>query len=251
MNRIVITLIVIILIAGGIVVTKREKSHTTNPIESVGADIRDTIIDQAIGDDRPACDLPQSPKRVGLQVGHWKNEEAPEELKSLREKGDGAAHGGIAEWEAMLVIAEQMKPLLEAQGFVVDVLPTTIPESYCADAFVSLHADSSNDTSITGYKGSTSWRDSSGKGAALNTAVETAYAATTGLPYEPTVTRNMRGYYAFNWMKYDHAVHRKTPAIIFETAFLSNSNDRAFLTKQSEKVASGIATGIVNFLTSP
>src|SRR4051794_5886035 len=33
------------------------------------------------------------PKRVGLQVGHWRNEDVPDELRQLRASGGGATGG--------------------------------------------------------------------------------------------------------------------------------------------------------------
>ena len=60
----------------------------------------------------------------------------------------------------------------------------------------------------------------------------------------------MSGYYAFNWRRYDHAVHPMVPAVIVETGFLTNAQDRALLVNESERVAEGIANGIVAFLRS-
>lgn len=48
---------------------------------------------------------PDGPLRVGLQAGHWKNNELPDELENLRNYGGGAKGGGMAEWEVNLAIA--------------------------------------------------------------------------------------------------------------------------------------------------
>jgi N-acetylmuramoyl-L-alanine amidase len=64
---------------------------------------------------------------VGLQAGHWLNEEKPAELGRLQ---PGATGGGKQEWEVNLAIVERTKALLEAAGVEVDLLPTTVPMRY-------------------------------------------------------------------------------------------------------------------------
>ena len=80
--------------------------------------------------------------------------------------------------------------------------------------------------------------------------VEEEYAKTTELSYDPNVSRNMRGYYAFAWWRYDHAVHPMTAAIILETGFLTNPTDAELLIYSPEVSATGIANGIIRFLAS-
>jgi N-acetylmuramoyl-L-alanine amidase len=58
----------------------------------------------------------------------------------------------------------------------------------------------------------------------------------------------MRGYYAFNWRRYDHSVHPMTAAAIIETGFLTNARDRNVIVKDPQKAAQGIAGGILKFL---
>src|SRR3989338_2508894 len=41
---------------------------------------------------------PAGPPKVGLQAGHWKNDELPEEFGRLR-GSTGSAGGGRSEWE--------------------------------------------------------------------------------------------------------------------------------------------------------
>jgi hypothetical protein len=83
---------------------------------------------------------PDGPLRVGLQVGHWKAADAPDEQENLR-VNTGASAGGTTEWETNLKITEETKKLLEAKGVVVDILPVTIPPDYWADVFIAIHAD--------------------------------------------------------------------------------------------------------------
>lgn len=83
----------------------------------------------------------------------------------------------------------------------------TIPIDYQASAFLSLHGDGSSDTSISGFKITAPRTDFSGRAQVLKEVLEASYAAATGLREDSAVTRRMIGYYAFNWRRYDHAVH--------------------------------------------
>lgn len=190
---------------------------------------------------------PEGPPRVGLQAGHWKNDELPEELKRLT-GNTGATGGGKSEAEVNLAIAEHTKMLLEEKGIIVDILPTTVPIDYWADVFVSIHADGSLDTTKSGFKAAYPRRDLTGNAKTLVKEIETAYQEVTQLPLDPNVTRNMTGYYAFGWWRYDHAVHPMTTAAILETGFLTNFSDQQLLIKNPQKVASGLSRGIISYL---
>lgn len=190
---------------------------------------------------------PEGPAKVALQVGHWKNEEVPEELHKLR-GNTGASGGGKTEWEVNYDIAMRTKTLLETQGITVELLPATVPQSYWADVFVAIHADGSLDTEKSGYKLATPRRDYTGNAEDLLTAIESTYGTATGLALDPNVTRNMRGYYAFSWWRYEHAVHPMTASVILETGFLSSPSDRELLISNPQASAEGLANGIVSYL---
>jgi|GEM_PF-476582 len=188
-----------------------------------------------------------TPPRVGLQVGHWKSNELPEELARLR-NNTGASYGGVSEAELNLDIASRIKPLLEAQGVVVDLIPATVPPSYDADVFVAIHADGSSRSSARGWKMATPWR-ASRAAQALMENVAAAYGPASGLPHDAGgVTVNMKGYYAFNYRRHVHAIARTTPGIIVELGFMTNAADRAVLFGQPDRVAGGIAQGILAYL---
>lgn len=189
---------------------------------------------------------PEGPLKVALQAGHWKAAEAPEELKRLRQNGTAAA--GHSEWSVNLAIAEKTAEMLRERGYEVEVLPTTIPPDYYADAFVAIHADGNPDTDVSGYKASGPRRDFSGKGRQLSDLLDAHYAEATGLPYDPNVTRNMLGYYAFNWRRYEHSLHPMTPAAILETGFLTNASDRRIIVSNQEVAARGVADAVTAFL---
>lgn len=191
---------------------------------------------------------PNGPTKVALQVGHWKNDELPEELERLR-GNTGASGGGKSEWEVNYEIAMLTKQLLEERDITVELLPTTIPKRYYADVFVAIHADGHPDLTRSGFKASAPWRDYTGKANKLVDLIELEYGKSTGLVWdEETITRNMRGYYAFSWWRYEHAVHPMTVSAILETGFLSSWSDQDLLLNRPELPAQGLASAIIIYL---
>lgn len=192
---------------------------------------------------------PDEPVKIALQAGHYKSQEAPEEQKKLR-GNTGASGGGKSEWEVNLKIAEETAKILTEKGINVEILPTKIPPDYWADVFVSIHADGSEDIQKSGFKAARPWRDMTGKADKLLWMIENNYQKATNLTKDPNVTRNMRGYYAFGWWRYEHAIHPMTPAIILETGFLTSPSDRELIVNEPEVSAKGLADGIIEFLIS-
>src|SRR4028118_2251641 len=90
--------------------------------------------------------------RVGLQVGHWKSNELPDELARLR-TSTGASAGGLREYQVNLDVAERAAGYLRGYGVAVDILPATVPVNYRADAFVALHAAGSASARSRGLQG--------------------------------------------------------------------------------------------------
>jgi N-acetylmuramoyl-L-alanine amidase len=187
--------------------------------------------------------------RVGIQAGHWKVEDAPSEMPSLVYEG-GASVSGVDEWRVNLDIANLVADILRGKGITVDVLPATIPEGYHADAFIAIHQDGNDDTSVSGFKVASSEYDTTGKADTLKADVIDLYSKVTSLVLDPdqSVSDDMTGYYAFNFTKYTHAIDSSTPGIIVECGFLTNSQDRYLLTHSTNTVAEGLAEGIEKFL---
>jgi len=192
---------------------------------------------------------PDGPAKVGLQVGHWKNEELPDELARLR-GNTGSSGGGKSEWEVNLAIANLTAEILRQRHIEVDILPATIPKGFWADVFVAIHADGSEDRRSLGFKAATPRRDFSGGASKLLALIEEEYAKATGLTYDPNISRNMTGYYAFSWWRYEHAVHPRTASVILETGFLTNANDRRIIVDRPDLSATGLAEGIIRYLVS-
>jgi len=190
---------------------------------------------------------PNVPAKVGLQVGHWNNSELPDELSKLH-GNTGAEGGGKSEWEVNFAIAESTATFLEDQGVEVDILPATVPEEYWADVFLAIHADGSTDTTKSGYKFASPWKDLTNDSELLVSLLESKYEEYTHLENDPNITKNMRGYYAFSWWRYDHAIHPLTTAAIAETGFLTNASDRKIIVDNPEVPAQAISEAILIYL---
>jgi N-acetylmuramoyl-L-alanine amidase len=190
------------------------------------------------------------PKRVGLQVGHWRNEDVPDELRQLRASGGGATGGGYSEVQVNYDLATRTAALLRERGVEVDVLPATVPVDYQADAFVAIHADGDARGALRGYKVARSplslvpaYDD------ALVGWLIAEYGRVTGLPRDDDhISRRMQFYYAFNNRRYYHAIGAGTPAAIVEAGFMTHAADRALLIGSPDVAAAGLTAGLLGFL---
>jgi N-acetylmuramoyl-L-alanine amidase len=192
--------------------------------------------------------VPTGPRRVAIQAGHWKSDEAPDELRRLIPQ-TGAEWEGVTEVEINLDIAQRVGVILNSKGIAVDILPTTIPVGYVADAFVALHADSDGVGSNSGFKMAHGARRGPYEDALLND-IKDAFGAATGLDYDPThITSSMKGYFAFNWSRFQHAVAAHTPAVILEMGYVSNDDDRALMLDKPDLLAAAIADGVMKFFS--
>src|SRR5437867_87551 len=160
----------------------------------------------------------------------------------------GSNWDGLSEIDVNLEVAQRIAVILNSQGIAVDVLPTTVPAGYLADAFISLHADSDGVGEVSGFKMAHGARRGPYEETLL-ADVRDAYADATGLEWDTQhITRSMTGYFAFNWSRFQHAVAAHTPAIILEMGYLSSDHDRELLTERPEVLASAIADGLMRFL---
>jgi N-acetylmuramoyl-L-alanine amidase len=193
----------------------------------------------------PAWKRPAGPLRVALQAGHWKAADAPEEQAHLRV--NGTRGGGLAEWQVNLGIARRAADMLRDAGYLVEVLPTTIPPGYWADLFIAIHADGSPSPQVSGYRAAAPRRDETGRAEEFAMLLERSYGEATGLPFYPLVTRRMRGYYAFNSLGYEHALHPMTVGVILETGFLTSPRDRGVIVNGQDRAARGIVAAVQRF----
>ncbi len=188
------------------------------------------------------------PMRVGIQAGHWRPEELPDEQYRLRDS-TGARFGSLREADLNLDVARRVVDLLKRSGIQVDLLPARIPAGYTADAFVSIHTDGAARPGARGWKAATPWR-ASDAARGLRQALAETFPQFTGLPEDRFgTTFYMRGYYAFSPHRYRHAIDPRTPAVILEMGFLTVREDRERLFGDPQAAALGIAAGIVRFLS--
>ena len=192
---------------------------------------------------------PDGPVRIGLQAGHWRADEAPQELRGL--KRNGTQWRGTAEWEVNLEIVERTGAMLEGLGYEVDILPAVVPPSYRAHLFIAIHADGSNDPNASGYRVASPSRDVTGRASQIEALLERSYGEATGIKRLPTSTRRMRNYYAFNFQRYEHSLHPMTIGVILETGFLTSGRDRQVIMEDPERAARGIVEAVTAFAVTP
>jgi N-acetylmuramoyl-L-alanine amidase len=177
---------------------------------------------------------------VGLQVGHWRREEASYPFSAA----SGSSGGGYTEAEVNLITAESVARHLSARGVQVDLLPTVIPKGYKADAVVAIHADGGPSSRRGFFVDQPARSVVSTLETQLSKSIVNEYSAAVAIPYVYRGTPNSQYYYGY----YDVAA--STPMVLIETGFLSNAEDRAILTEQSESTGAAIAEGITKFLNS-
>ena len=188
-----------------------------------------------------------TPWRVGIQAGHWQIDQLPDEQYRLRDD-TGAQWRSVSEVSVNKEIAGRVVRQLQEAGVTAELLPATVPPGYDADAFVAIHADDGGGTDISGWKIATPWRSSEAS-RKLRDDIARTYGQASGLPEDRYgVSYNMRGYYAFSWTRYEHAVAPTTPAVIIETGFLTSAADRPLIVDDPERAARGISMGVIAFL---
>ncbi len=194
-------------------------------------------------------EAPEGPVRIALQAGHWRADEAPRELRGLR--NNGTRWRETPEWEVNLEIVQRAGAMLEEMGYEVDILPAVVPPAYRAHLFIAIHADGSNDPNASGYRVGTPRRDATGRASQVAALLLESYGEETGIKRLPTVTRRMRNYYAFNFQRYEHALHPMTIAVILETGFLTSSRDRQVIMNDPDRAARGIVAAVTAFSVTP
>lgn len=159
----------------------------------------------------------------------------------------GAAYGGRLEKDATLSISMRLRDKLEASGYRVIMTRETdidvslkrrceISNGAGADAFVSIHLNSSTNPTAHGAE---TWKWERAKGA-LAEAVQTALIAASGFK-----DRGVKSTTAFYVLR-----HTVAPALVVECGFLSNESERGRLFDEAmqDKIAAGIARGIARLI---
>jgi hypothetical protein len=196
----------------------------------------------------PAPKVEPGARRIGIQIGHWQTVNVPPELQRL-EIQTGTSWLGFTEVDVSLEIGTRVADLLKSHGYIVDLIPTTVPQGYLADAFVALHMDGDGTGENSGYKMAHGSRRGPYEQQLLED-IKAEYGAVTGLEWDqPHVSRSMLGYFAFSWQRYRSSTSPFTPSVILEMGYLSNDGDRALAIDHPDVLAIGIANGIERFLS--
>jgi N-acetylmuramoyl-L-alanine amidase len=176
-----------------------------------------------------------SPKpRIGIVAGHWGNDPG------------AVCRDGLTEESVNLRIANMVLELLKKDGFEVDLLKEFDPRltQYKAKALVSIHNDSCDyiNDEATGFKVAPSASSVyPEKASRLTACLSQRYERATGMTFHySSVTRDMTDYHAFR------EINTETTAAIIETGFLNL--DRQILMEHTDKVAQGVADGIICFM---
>lgn len=188
----------------------------------------------------------EGPLRIGIQPGHWRVEELPDELARLR-TSTGAAFGALRELDLNLAVSKLLVDRLRASGYAAELIPAAVPAGYRADLFVSVHADRTDRPDRQGWKLAPPWRPNR-RSRELADAVSAAFRE-TGLPEDINgVTANMRGYFGFSWWRFENALSPYTPAVLVEMGFMGNAADRARMLGKPDLYAAALHSGIEAFL---
>ena len=179
---------------------------------------------------------PAKQPHIGIVAGHWGNDSGT------------ICSDGLTEQAVNLNIAQQVRKILRTHGYRVDLLQEFDPRlnGYEADALVSIHADSClfiNELA-TGFKVARSAASfEPNLEDRLVSCLSEEYSAATNLGFhENSITPDMTSYHTFREIKLE------TPAAIIETGFLYL--DRSMLVDQPDRVARGIARGVICFIES-
>lgn len=181
----------------------------------------------------PTPTLP-NPRLVGIVAGHWKNDSG------------AVCPDGLKEVDLNLNIATQVQKILAKEGYQVDLLHEFDDRltGYHAAALVSIHNDSCDfiNNEATGFKVAAAFATKyPDRTARLTSCLRARYGSITGLPVHSTsVTPDMTSYHAFG------EINENTPAVIIETGFMNL--DRTILTQEADRVAQGVASGILCYL---
>jgi len=167
---------------------------------------------------------------VGLVAGHWQSDSG------------AICPDGLQEMEVNLAIARRVERMLENEGYRAEVLPEYSPKlnGYQAAVFLSIHCDSC--VELSGFKvARMTHSEVPEREGLLEESLYEAYAQATGLaPHYDTITDDMRQYHAFR------QIAPETPGAIIECGFMGG--DRYLLTEEQDRVAAGIANGLLAFL---
>lgn len=193
-----------------------------------------------------ALETLEGPVRIGIQPGHWRVDELPEELARLR-TSTGAAFGSVKEVDLNLAVARLLVDRLAREGHAAELVSAAVPAGYRADLFISVHADRADKPDRRGWKLAPPWRPSQ-RSRELADALSAAFRASGLAEDSGGVTANMRGYFGFSWWRFTNTLSPYTPAALVEMGFLGNAADRERMRDDPAFYADILLKGIKTFI---
>jgi len=184
----------------------------------------------------PVSSQPQL--RIGIVAGHSGND-------SGAVCTDGNGNVTLTEADVNLKIAAMVQEQLTQKGYQVDLMREfdSRLNGYRALAIVSIHNDSCDyiNDEATGFKVAAALNTNDiNRANRLTACLVDRYQRLTNLTFHAgSITSDMREYHAFR------EIDPSTVAAIIETGFLNL--DREILTKHTDRIAEGIAEGILCF----
>lgn len=163
-------------------------------------------------------------------------------------KDPGAPNGNIFEKDIALKIALKLNDILKARGFQTQLSRSTDvfvelnerakkANNFASDVFVSIHLNSSNNSSATGIESLV--YSYTGKNKKLGDSIQNALITATNAKNRGVKERP------------DLAVLNSTkmPAVLVEVGFISNTSEKNLLVTDNyqDKIASAIANGISKY----
>lgn len=152
----------------------------------------------------------------------------------------GAVGNGLYESEVALAIGERAARYLQAAGLTVKLLQYDGPRAVCEDAnawgadyFVSIHCNAAATAKATGTE-TFYWNGGAGK--KLAAKIQNQVVGSVGTVNRGTKTAN------FTVLAYT-----EMPAVLVETAFITNPADAELLRDRQDEFARAIARGVTDY----
>ncbi len=185
----------------------------------------------------PTATTTPQPQPVGLLAGHSGGIDT-----------GAICQDGLREVDITTDVAQRAKKILEGRGYRVDILAefdsklNATRRDYSPRAFLAIHVDSCI-TYASGYKVARAANSViPQEDDRLVRCVTAAYGETTQLPFHSnSITSDMTLYHALE------EINPKSPGAIIELGFLGS--ERNLLKNRRDLVASGVADGLINFLS--